>query len=388
VVTFSRRVPHTLELNRIALARSRTASVPYDLSISNPTVCGLPYPDDLLAHLADPRGLIYRPDPIGPLPTRRAVANGYRRWGVEVDPGRIVLTASTSEAYSLIFKLLCDPGDTVLAPTPSYPLFDHLSRLDGVRIHPLPLDPDDDWRPDLTALDDAPPGTRALIVVHPNNPTGSHVHPEDAAALAARCRDRGWGLLADEVFLPFHLDGGPGVELSFANQSDALTLTLGGLSKSIGLPQLKLAWIVVGGPRDLVASALQRLEVIADAYLSVSTPVALAAPRLMEAAAGVQRAIADRCRSNLDTLRRVAAGFPALSVPAVGGGWSALVRLPAVLDDEEITLRLLTEWGVAVQPGFFFDLPYDGAIVLSLLTPEKVWRAGLDTIIKAVRSWM
>jgi len=364
------------------------ASVPYDLSVSNPTVCGLPYPDDLLAGLADPAGLRYRPDPLGPLPARQAVAHGYRRWGVEVDPGRVVLTASTSEAYSLLFKLLCNPDDTILAPTPSYPLFNQLSRLDGVRIHPLPLVPDDDWRPDLTVLDDAPSSTRALIVVHPNNPTGSHVHPDDAAALAARCRERGWGLLADEVFLPFSLDGGPGAESSFANQNDTLTFTLGGFSKSIGLPQLKLAWIVVGGPPNLVDQALERLEYIADAYLSVSTPVALAAPRLMQAAAGVQSAIAHRCRTNLETLRRVAAGFPALSVPKVGGGWTALVRLPAVLSDEEIAVRLLSDWGVAVQPGFFFDLPNDGTIVLSLLTPEDIWRAGLDAIVEAVRSWL
>jgi len=307
---------------------------------------------------------------------------------VEVDPGRVVLTASTSEAYSLLFKLFCNPGETILAPTPSYPLFDQLSRLDGVRIHPQPLRPDDDWRPDLTVLDDAPSSTRALIVVHPNNPTGSHVHPDDAAALAARCRERGWALLADEVFLPFPLDGGPGSKCSFANRSDTLTFTLGGLSKSVGLPQLKLAWIVVGGPPDLVDQALDRLAYIADAYLSVSTPVALAAPRLIQAAAGIQSAIAHRCRTNLETLRRVAAGFPAVSVPTVGGGWSALVRLPAVLSDEEIAVRLLSERGVAIQPGFLFDLPSEGTIVLSLLTPEPIWEKGLEEIFDAVRNWL
>jgi len=363
-------------------------AVPYDLTVSNPTVCGFPYPEDLLAGLGDPIGLEYRPDPLGPLPARQAVADGYRRWGVEVDPGRVVLTASTSEAYSLVFKLLCDPGDSILTPIPSYPLFDQLGRLDGVRIHPLPLDPEDGWRPDLTALDGAPPNTRAAIVVHPNNPTGSYVHPEDAGALAAHCRERGWALLADEVFLPFPLDGGAGADHSFAGRNETLTLTLGGLSKSLGLPQLKLAWIVVGGPDDLVAPTLERLEYIADAYLSVSTPVSLAVPRLIAAAAGVQSAIADRCRSNLDTLRRAAVDLPSLSVPTVGGGWSALLRLPAVLDDEEIALRLLTEWGVAVQPGFFFDLPIESTVVLSLLTPETTWRAGLDAIQGAVRSWL
>lgn len=364
------------------------ASVPFDLSISNPTVCDLPYPDDLLAGLASPEGLRYQPTPLGPTRVRQAVARGYQRWGAAVDPARVVLTASTSEAYSLLFKLLCDPGDTVLAPTPSYPLFGQLSRLDGVHIHPLPLDPEDDWRPDLGTLEDAPPRTRALIVVHPNNPTGSYIHPEDADALAKICRERGWALLADEVFLPFSLDGGPGEDRSFARSSDTLSFTLGGLSKSIGLPQLKLAWIVVGGPDELAAPALERLEYIADAYLSVSTPVALAAPGLMRAAATVQSAIAARCRANLATLRNAAAAVPAVSVPKVGGGWSVLVRLPAVFDDEEIALRLLTERGVAVQPGFFFDLPSDGTIVLSLLTPEPIWRVGLDAILEAVRSWL
>ncbi len=388
MVTFSRRVPPSLEPNRLARARSSLGAVPFDLSISNPTACDLPYPNDLLSGLANPDGLRYRPAPLGPFETRAAVAREYERWGASVDPARVVLTASTSEAYSLLFKLLCDPGDAVLAPTPSYPLFDQLSRLEGVHIHPLPLDPEDDWRPDLSVLEDAPANTRAVIVVHPNNPTGSHVHPEDAAILAARCRGRGLALLADEVFLPFPLDGGPGAEHSFAKPSESLTFTLGGLSKSLGLPQLKLAWIVVGGPDELVARALERLEYIADAYLSVSTPVSLAAPRLIQEGATVQRAIAARCRSNLEILRKATAELPALSVPSVSGGWSALVRLPAVLDDEEIALRLLTEWGVAVQPGFFFDLPKNGTIVLSLLTPENIWRAGLDAIVEAVRSWI
>jgi aspartate/methionine/tyrosine aminotransferase len=300
----------------------------------------------------------------------------------------VVLTASTSEAYSLLFKLLCNPGDTVLTPTPSYPLFDQLSRLDGLATHLLPLDPDDDWRPVLGAADAAPESTRAVIVVHPNNPTGSYIHPEDADTLARRCRERGWALIADEVFLPFPLDGGPGSERSFAARADTLTFTLGGLSKSAGLPQLKLAWIVVSGPDPLVTAALARLEYIADAYLSVSTPVALATPQIMNAAASVQSAIRTRCQRNLVILREMVATIPAVTVARVGGGWSAIVRLPAVLDDEEIALGLLTERGVAVQPGFFFDLPYEGAIVLSLLNPEPVWRRGLEEIFDAARSWL
>ena len=388
MVTFSRRVPQRLESNRLTEAADARGEIPFDLSISNPTVCYLTYPDDLLTGLADPAGLRYRPDPFGPPETRAAVAREYERWGASVDPARVVLTASTSEAYSLLFKLLCNPGDTVLTPTPSYPLFDQLSRLDGLRIHPLPLDPDDDWRPVPAAIDTAPENTRVAIVVHPNNPTGSYIHPEDADALARSCRERGWALVADEVFLPFPLDGGPGSERSFATRDDTLTFTLGGLSKSAGLPQLKLAWIVVSGSDPLVTAALARLEYIADAYLSVSTPVALATPRILSMSDTVRNAITDRCRGNLAILRKMAASLPAVTVPRVGGGWSALVRLPAVLDDEEIAVRLLSERGVAVQPGYLFDLPNDGTLVLSLLTPEPTWRKGLEEIFEAVRSWL
>jgi aspartate/methionine/tyrosine aminotransferase len=359
-----------------------------DLSLSNPTVCDFPYPADLLAPLADPRGLRYAPDPFGPPSIRAAVAREYERWGAWVDPARVVLTASTSEAYSLLFKLLCDCDDTILIPTPSYPLFDQLSRLDGLTTRPLPLDPDDDWRPIFGATDTAPENTRAVIVVHPNNPTGSFVHPEDADALARICRDRGWALIADEVFLPFPLDGGAGARNTFAARNDVLTFTLGGLSKSAGLPQLKLAWIAIGGPDGLVNQALDRLSYIADAYLSVSTPVALASPQILAASARVRNAIAARCRSNLAILREMAASESAVTVPPVGGGWSALVRLPAVLEDEEMALRLLTERGVAVQPGYLFDLPTDGTLVLSLLTPEPIWRKGLEAIFDAVRGWL
>jgi len=388
VVTFSHRVPHKLEPNRLSKARALAGLIPFDLTVSNPTLCDLPYPSNLLEPLADRRGLSYRPDAFGPEDARAVVALEYQRWGATVDPSRVILTASTSEAYSLLFKLLCDPGDTVVIPTPSYPLFDQLSRLDGLATASLPLDPNDDWRPVLGATDTAPENTRAVIMVHPNNPTGSYVHPEDADALVRICRDRGWALIADEVFLPFPLDGGPGAQTTFAARNDALTFTLGGLSKSTGLPQLKLAWIAVGGPDELVDDALDRMSYIADAYLSVSAPVALACPHLLAESEIVRNTIAARCRNNFAILREMAASQPAVTIPAVGGGWSALVRLPAVLDDEEIAINLLTERGVAVQPGFLFDLPSDGTLVLSLLTPEPIWRNGLAEIFTAVRGWL
>lgn len=381
---FSRRAPRGTEPNRLAEVRSNLGRIPTDLTVSNPTRCGLPYPEDLLTGLADSRGLTYRADPRGPLPARQAIATDYLRRSTTVDPDSMVLTASTSEAYSLLFKLLCDPGDAVLVPSPSYPLFEQLMRLDAVAAHPFELRADDDWRLPMDAIAAAPDRTRAVVLVHPNNPTGHHVHPEDATAVTGLCRERGWALIIDEVFLPFVLDRGLGSDHTFAGDDRCLSFTLGGLSKNIGLPQVKLAWIIPGGPEETVAAAMDRLDYITDAYLSVGTPTALALPDLLRSAAGVQDAIAERCRRNLHSLRAWATGLPAVTVPPVGGGWSAILRLPAVMDDEEFALELLTKRGVAVQPGFFFDLPFDSALVLSLLTPEDTWRRGLAAIKEAV----
>ncbi len=380
----SHRIPADLGPNRLAEARTRLGRVAFDLTVSNPTRCGLPYPPGLLDGLADLRGLDYHPDPRGPEAARAAVASAYRDLGAAVDPERVVLTASTSEAYSFLFKLVADPGDTVLVPSPSYPLFEHLARLDGLELSSYALDPDAAWRLDLSELEAAPARTRAVIVVHPNNPTGSHVHPDDARALAAMCRERGWALIADEVFLPYPLDGGPGSGTSFAAADGCLCFALGGLSKSAGLPQLKLAWIVVAGGEGEARPALEALEYVADAYLSVSTPTALAAPGVMARAAAVRTAIADRCRANLETLRGLAAAVPAASVLKVGGGWNAVLRVPALTDDESLCLHLLERESVAVLPGAWFDFPRPGYLVLSLLAEESLFAEGSRRLLQAV----
>jgi aspartate/methionine/tyrosine aminotransferase len=383
LIRFSDRVPRRLEPNRWSRALARAGDIPVDLTLSNPTRCELPYPDDLLEPLASVDGLWYRPSPRGPAAARTAIAELYREWNADVDAERVVLTASTSEAYSMLFRLLTDPGETVIVPTPSYPLFDQLTRLDGIAAHPLSLDPDDDWRPRLDNLGRAPESTRAVVVVHPNNPTGSFIHPDDAAALEHRCRERGWALIADEVFLPFAADGGAGQDQSFADRQGGLCFTLGGFSKMLGLPQLKLAWIVVGGPDSVVDPALDRLDHIADAALSVGTPVASAAPELLRRAAPIRDAVITRCRRNLAHLRHRTDAVPSITIPRVGGGWSVPIRLPAVLDDDEFALRLLDR-GVAVQPGYLFDLPFECSVVLSLLTPEAVWDRGLEIFTTAV----
>ena len=385
----SRRVPEDLSVNRLAAARTRLGEIPFDLTLSNPTNCGIPYPPDLLQGLADPRGLGYEPDPRGPLPARTAIAAGYRQWGVEVDQNRIILTASTSEAYSFLFRLLANRGDSILVPAPSYPLFEHLARLDGVETRTFDLNLDDGWRIDFSTMDLQGECVRAVIVVHPNNPTGSFVHPDDRERLAALCRNRGWALIADEVFLPYQLEGGPGNDTSFADIRDCLCFTLGGLSKSIGLPQLKLAWIVVSGPGGDVEGALEGLEFIADAYLPVSTPVALAAPQLLTEGAAVREAILARCRVNLETLHRLAADHPSVDVLPVGGGWSAVLRVPAVIGDEELCLRLLEDCGVAVHPGQLFGFRIAGWLVTSLLPPVGPFTEGarlmLDLVAETLR---
>jgi aspartate/methionine/tyrosine aminotransferase len=383
-VPFSCRVPADLRPNRISAARARLGAVPYDLTVSNPTACGVAYPPELLAALGDSAGLRYSPDPRGLRAARAAVAAEYRRHGVMVDAGRVVLTASTSEAYAFLFKVLCDPGDRVLTPLPSYPLFEHLARVEGVVCEPYHLEAEGGWRLDPGDLAAAPEAVRAVVVVHPNNPTGSLVAPADAAALAALCRRRGWALIADEVFLDYPLDGN--VAASFAAGSDALTFTLGGLSKSVGLPQLKLAWIVVGGPREETEAALARLEFVADTFLSVSTPVQLALPALLAAGAAVRDAITARCRANLAALRAAAAACPEVSVPAVTGGWSTLLRVPAVVGEEELALELLGRDGVAVQPGYFFDFPHEGWLVVSLLPEPEVFAAGVARLLARLRA--
>jgi aspartate/methionine/tyrosine aminotransferase len=381
MVPFSRRVPGDLGLNRLAAARARLGEAEFDLTLANPTRCGVPYPARLLTSLADRRGLHYDPQPRGADEARRAVAGWYARFDVEVPPERIVLTASTSEAYSFLLRLLADPGDSILVPTPSYPLFEQLARLDGVRLLRYELDPEARWRLDPAALTRTPSDCKAVVVVHPNNPTGSFIHPDDARMVEEQCRVRGHALVADEVFLPYPLEGAAGAGRSFAATSSCLCFTLGGLSKSIGLPQLKLAWIVVGGPQAAAAVALERLEYVADAYLSVGTPVALAAGTLLESGEALHRAISDRCLANLETLRGAVATSPSVTLLPAEGGWSAVLKIPNVTDEESAVLQLFESCGVAVQPGYFFDFPSEGYLVLSLLPEEEIFSEGVQRLL-------
>jgi hypothetical protein len=375
---FSRRLPPDLAPNRLALRR--TALPPrYDLTGSDPTRAGIVYPAELLRPLGEPRGLVHEPDPRGHPAARAAVAAEARRRGQSADPDAILLTASTSEAYALLFKLLCDPGEAVLVPVPSYPLFEHLAALEGVRAEPYRLDPDQRFQPALPEL--PPPGARALVAVHPNNPTGTLLDAASGAALAGWCARHGLALIVDEVFLDYPLDPARAPR-SLAGTGEALTFALGGLSKACGLPQLKLAWTIVSGPGPERARALEALAFAADSYLSVGTPVQLALGELLAAARPVREAILARCRAHLALLRAALAPLPGASLIEPDGGWSAVIRYPAVADGEDLALALLEQDRVAVHPGWFFDLPDAGWLVVSLLPEPAEFAEGVARLVR------
>lgn len=382
---FSDRVP-ALRVNKVAreLARLRADGRRIDdLTVSNPTRVGLPYPRDLLAPLAAPEALAFDPDPFGAAVAREAVAAHLAGRGVRVRPDRVVLTASTSEAYGLLFKVLCDPGDDVLIPQPSYPLFEHLTRLEGVAARTYRLEHHRRWEIDADGLARAVgPRTRAVLLVSPNNPTGSFVRPDELAAVRAVADRHGLAVIGDEVFQDYPLEEtAPGRPGALAADPDVLTFTLGGLSKSAGLPQLKLGWILVGGPDGLAARACERLELVCDTYLSVAAPVQLAAGALLDRSRPVTDAIRRRVRANHAALRRSADGFPACRVLRVEGGWYAVVQVPTIRSEEDLAVELLRRDGVRVHPGYFFDFPREAFLVLSLLPPPDVFASAAARVL-------
>jgi alanine-synthesizing transaminase len=381
---FSTRVPHDLAPNRLTAAElaMRAAGVPLiDLTQTNPTQVGLSCPDDALAALSDPAGTSYDPHPFGLVRARQTIAEEAGAGARPVDPSRVILTASTSEAYSFLFKLLCNPGDQVLVPVPSYPLFEHLTRLELVEVRPYPLEYHGTWSVDAHAVETAmTPRTRAVLVVSPNNPTGSVLGRADLDALSRLCASRGAALIGDEVFCDYLLDARPD-RARVLDQDEALTFSLGGLSKSAGMPQMKLGWMVAGGPPALVEAALARLEIICDAFLSVSTPVQLAAGALLAAGRQVRLLILDRVRQNLAALRALVLAHPSCSVHRVEGGWSAVIRVPATRPEEALVLGLLEHDRVLAHPGYFFDFPHEAFVVVSLLPRPDEFREGAARLL-------
>lgn len=378
---FSRRLAASLQPNELSCAvdRARAAgAIRFDLTTTNPTTVGLPYPAGVIEALADPRAISYEPAPLGMMEARAAVSAACG-----LPAGRLMLTASTSEAYAFLFKLLCNPDDEVLTPRPSYPLFDLLTALEGVRQRTYRLDPDGGWCIDRESVERALSArTRAILVVSPNNPTGSRLRASDREWLVALAAEHGLALISDEVFADYLLRRRPDA-VSLAGESRVLTFVLGGLSKSAGLPQFKLAWTAVSGPEDLVAGALMRLEVVADSYLSVSTPVQLAAAPVLSVAPAIRRAIQARLDRNLHTLRAVLARAPALTLHEPEGGWSAVVRVPAVQSEDAWAIDLLERYGVLVHPGYFFDLDTGAHVIISLLPEPDTFEHGVACLADA-----
>jgi aspartate/methionine/tyrosine aminotransferase len=429
---FSDRTNWRLTQNRFTQAveevRGRGARV-LDLTASNPTRVGLEYDSRaILDELRSERALDYDPQAKGLLSAREAVARYYRercsrgerdvasnvptdraanpRGSIQVDPERIVLTTSTSEGYSYVFRLLCNAGDELLVPKPSYPLFEFLADLQDVKLVPYALIYDHGWQMDFHSMEKAVTArTRGVVVVHPNNPTGSYVRTGELVAFNEFCRAHGLAVIADEVFLDYSLGdeisaasavefrstGQPMAAIptflrapSFAGNQDVLTFTLSGLSKISALPQMKVAWVVTSGPEDEVAPAMARLEVIADTYLSMNAPLQWAVPVMLEQRKSIQRQLRERVRRNLSRLDRQLAGQKTCQRLDFEGGWCAVLRVPVTRSDEELAIALVREKAVVVHPGHFYDFESDGYLVLSLIAPEADFEQGIERLLDFV----
>lgn len=388
---FSSRTQWNFQSNpltkRLEQLRARGERI-IDLTESNPTRCGfknnLAPLIDALSHDA---AQVYSPDPKGLDVARKAVQNFYKNQGVSVEPNQIVLTASTSEAYSFLFRLLCNPDEKILVPKPGYPLLEYLAQLNDVTIGFYRLRYDGEWHVDLESLKEQLDGeTRAIILVHPNNPTGSWITSHELTEIHRIAKQHSLALISDEVFGAFSFEENNRRAPSFANEQSVLTFTLNGLSKQLALPQLKLSWIVAGGPPEERNEALQRLEVIADTYLSVNTPLQRALPELLESAGTITRELVTRARGNLEILRRVFSPPSAVSVLRCEGGWSAILQFPRTKSDEEWALELLDSCHVLVHPGHLFDIQQEACLVVSLLPEESVYREGIIGIEASLRA--
>jgi alanine-synthesizing transaminase len=381
---FAKRTNWNLQTNRLsaALAAHRASGKPLiDLSVSNPTECGFQYDEEaILSALRNPSAMRYEPNPRGLEPARGAVARYYADRGTPVSNDDIFLTTSTSEAYSYVFRTLCDPEDELLIPEPSYPLFEFLADIQDVRLVRYPLVYDHGWQIDFHALEHAmTPRTRGVIVVHPNNPTGHFVKAEEMRELNVICAERGIAILADEVFLDFAL--GDWRPATFAANPAALTFTLSGLSKICGLPQMKAAWLTVSGPEAWKAEALARLEVIADTYLSMNAPVQWAMPVLLGQRLSFQKQLIARVKENLSSLDRQLAEQKSCSRLEVEGGWNAVIRVPVTRSEEEFALELLATKSVYVHPGHFYDFPREGYLVVSLITAMPEFAQAIKSVL-------
>lgn len=376
------RLAHNRFTQALDQARADGATV-VDLTLANPTRAGLHYDERaILGALAQPQALDYDPQPKGLRTAREAVARYYRETAAvrDLNPDDLVLTTSTSEGYSYVLRLLCNDGEEILVPKPSYPLFEFLADLQDVKLVPYPLLYDHGWQIDFHSLEKAVSAqTRGLVLVHPNNPTGSYVQQHEATLLNAFCREHGLALVVDEVFRDYALDGKP--RPSFAANQDVLTFTLSGLSKIAGLPQMKVAWIASSGPQPSVTAAMALLEVIADTYLSMNAPLQWATPVLLQQRMIIQRQLLQRVTANLEELDRQLAQQKNCQRLIVDGGWYAVLRVPVTRTDEDLAIELVREKSVLVHPGHFYDFPNDGYLVLSLIVPTREFAEGISKLL-------
>ena len=384
---FSSRFHWDFRTNRLTQAleaKRREGARILDLTESNPTRAGFAYPPEIVRAFDDPRMLVYEPSPAGAAEARQAVASYYAARGQQVETGRILLTASTSEAYAWLFKLLTNAGDHVLVPRPSYPLFEFLASMESIETRTYPLAYHGGWAMDLDALAAAiSDRTRAVVLVNPNNPTGSYVKRAELQTLSRWCAKRRIALISDEVFSDYALTPDAERVSTLVTVEDCLAFSMSGLSKIAGLPQMKLGWIIAAGPANLRAEAMEMLEWIADTYLSVSTPVACAAARLLAVGECVQRQIRERTARNLALAREALSGSAA-DILAVEGGWYIVVQMPRIRSEEDWALELLSQESVLTQPGFFYDFESEAFLILSLLTIPEVFREGIARLRRAM----
>jgi aspartate/methionine/tyrosine aminotransferase len=354
-----------------------------DLTESNPTRCGFDYPvQEISKALTQSESFIYEPHPKGHLQARKAIAAYYEETGIHLNPEHIFLTASTSEAYSFIFRLIANPGDTVLVPQPGYPLFDFLCTLNDIELIPYPLIYEKNWHINFETLSKyIQPSTKAILLVNPNNPTGSYIKPKEKSALVSLAKEHQLSLISDEVFFDYPLEHESKKFYSFSGTSEVMTFTLNGLSKMTALPQMKLAWIAVTGPKEMLQKAVSRLEIIMDTFLSVNTPTQVALSKILKNRKFIQNQILKRLKENHKFLRNLIKNFPACEYLESEGGWYAILKIPRTKTDEEWALDLLEQKGVSVHPGHFYNFNDEGHLVISLLPFSEIFAEGMNKIL-------
>jgi len=385
---FSSRIPNRLTSNLIdrEVNNARASRIDIiDLTDSNPTTAGFHYPTELLDVLSSPALLEYKPEPLGLLSARNAVANHLQRYGLKIDANKIILTTSTSEAYSLLFKLLCNAGDQVIVPRPSYPLFEHLTRLEAIEVQTYELEYNERWEINLAKLLECINSkTRAILLVNPNNPTGSFLSTDEIDSVLEICLRNDLALIVDEVFGFYSMTDTPRGPSILDHDTEVLTFSLGGLSKSVGLPQFKLGWIVVNGSDTLVGLTRSRLEFICDTYLSVATPVQFALDAIFEHGMTITSQIGQRIRQNYATLKDLTENYPASKLLSIDGGWYAPVQVPATRSEEAMVIDLLKQQNILVNPGYFFDFPREAFLVVSLLINTELFKNALMRVLAEV----